>query len=98
MSEGITNAPYACFNSTMVRLKDCPSACRLELLSFQFHYGTIKSVSLYYGTEPIAYFNSTMVRLKDVRRHYKRPLCLFQFHYGTIKRIIEIIVTAILAI
>ena len=35
------------------------------LWSFQFHYGTIKSVKNKGVTGDVLYFNSTMVRLKD---------------------------------
>ncbi len=35
--------PVACFNSSMVRLKDRVKLLREELPLFQFQYGTIKS-------------------------------------------------------
>ena len=42
------------FNSTMVRLKAVPKGCWLNLLIFQFHYGTIKSKQRFFH-EALAY-------------------------------------------
>ena len=56
-----------------------------QSFKFQFHYGTIKSVSLADKWYVDANFNSTMVRLKvQYLRDYKNA-SEFQFHYGTIK-------------
>ena len=37
---------YSYFNSTMVRLKDCQLSRIAHSSTFQFHYGTIKSLTL----------------------------------------------------
>ena len=56
---------YAHFNSTMVRLKVKRNKAYFQILQFQFHYGTIKSISVFQCFPLKEHFNSTMVRLKD---------------------------------
>ena len=56
---------FVSFNSTMVRLKGCPSRMETALREkFQFHNGSIKSYPVRRRCEPWQSFNSTMVRLK----------------------------------
>ena len=70
----------------MVRLKDTHAMVSDIQMSFQFHYGTIKSIRGIYVLAYVSDFNSTMVRLKVMSYlGYGQPN-LFQFHYGTIKR------------
>ena len=51
----------------MVRLKALQRWKEVAQAAFQFHYGTIKSVSLVALLLVLLYFNSTMVRLKGPR-------------------------------
>ena len=69
----------------MVRLKEAIWGANNTFTAFQFHYGTIKSVSAILPTQYGDDFNSTMVRLKGLRNVSGRAATLFQFHYGTIK-------------
>ena len=48
----------------MVRLKGEANLALSRLEKFQFHYGTIKRLSLSYNRFNTSNFNSTMVRLK----------------------------------
>ena len=50
----------------MVRLKDYKSTGDADLIKFQFHYGTIKSIIQAVNAGNRLDFNSTMVRLKAV--------------------------------
>ena len=52
------------FNSTMVRLKVAKMRIKPYFITFQFHYGTIKSFDRFVIMNTEFYFNSTMVRLK----------------------------------
>ena len=50
----------------MVRLKDVKNKdYKKQVLIFQFHYGTIKSICPVRFSRGSSNFNSTMVRLKD---------------------------------
>jgi len=53
-----------CFNSTMVRLKECTCDYGKYRDPFQFHNGSIKGVPPLAGMSDLSGFNSTMVRLK----------------------------------
>ena len=59
------------FNSTMVRLKEARIVSRAQSNVFQFHYGTIKSMSRLMSSSTFTYFNSTMVRLKEWRFYHR---------------------------
>jgi len=56
---------YSYFNSTLVRLKAQVRVIILFVASlFQFHIGTIKSMTIRILTRRLLNFNSTLVRLK----------------------------------
>ena len=58
--------PELNFNSTMVRLKASTFNVDWMTGKFQFHYGTIKSITPSVHLPSCINFNSTMVRLKDL--------------------------------
>ena len=62
--------------------------------SFQFHYGTIRSLPGLSRCPYLSYFNSTMVRLEGEPPAWSPHGMKFQFHYGTIRRISEVQTTA----
>ncbi len=71
----------------MGRLKvKTTASITFTLFTFQFHYGTIKSIGSIYTVRVFIYFNSTMGRLKGKINSRKKEIRAFQFHYGTIKR------------
>ena len=53
--------------------------------SFQFHKGTIKTMSKRTRTVPLCHFNSIKVRLKRNGSTFNMSSDEFQFHKGTIK-------------
>ena len=54
-------------------------------LQFQFHKGTIKTLSPMFNSNILRNFNSIKVRLKRDISYYDVLSYLFQFHKGTIK-------------
>ena len=79
--------PRIGFNSILVRLKEVEArVARLSDL-FQFHSGTVKSLTQEGGAGSIGDgFNSILVRLKGTVRLIVALIALFQFHSGTVKR------------
>ena len=74
------------FNSIKVRLKRY--ICRRNRTGhrqFQFHKGTIKTLSSVSSSRQFSNFNSIKVRLKPLLLQRDKPSTLFQFHKGTIK-------------
>ena len=55
---------------------------------FQFHKGTIKTLTDSVPISKESYFNSIKVRLKHEPSAYNVDSLLFQFHKGTIKTIV----------
>jgi len=73
------------FNSTMVRLiLETVEELKSEIEKFQFHYGTIDTIFIFFNNAFSSCFNSTMVRLIHFLILIHRIDKLFQFHYGTI--------------
>ena len=73
------------FNSIKVRLKRSDARKFFTSKLFQFHKGTIKTVS--YNCLPYLRlnFNSIKVRLKQIEKFGAMYALSFQFHKGTIK-------------
>ncbi len=78
----------ACFNSSMVRLKEKGTETMLGFgIAFQFQYGSIKRSSAFSRTDFASGFNSSMVRLKvEIKGQNYTAINEFQFQYGSIKR------------
>ena len=55
------------------------------VFEFQFHKGTIKTMSTRFDPDNMVNFNSIKVQLKLDGFGGVSPLILFQFHKGTIK-------------
>ena len=74
------------FNSIKVRLEPIALDKLKELLSFQFHKGTIRtSFFQLLSTFQVQYFNSIKVRLEPKYIRAKDGVGIFQFHKGTIR-------------
>ena len=86
MDEGCRNTVIDSFNSILVRLKGSDGLVFDEVQTFQFHSGTVKSVSVVVIDGFVDRFNSILVRLKadacTLNLHYGP---MFQFHSGTVK-------------
>ena len=61
---GSARVTFACFNSTLVRLKCKEGDNEGGLTMFQLHYGSIKILKKSEFDKFYTRFNSTMVRLK----------------------------------
>ena len=76
----------------MVRLKEQKKPNRLNLIKFQFHYGTIKSKDADTATYLYFKFQFHYGTIKSSRLADNVVTAfLFQFHYGTIKSISGIV-------
>ena len=71
----------------MVRLKDPMFALQADSSVFQFHYGTIKSLSQpdCIRIRPKFQFHYGTIK-REIYRMGRENRIGFQFHYGTIKR------------
>ena len=63
-----------CFNSTMVRLKDRYIMGEKVDVEFQFHYGTIKSISKYNTSSPQQMFQFHYGTIKRSIYRYKASI------------------------
>ena len=71
----------------MVRLKEFEGYHRLTLITFQFHYGTIKRSGLLNASAEEKIFQFHYGTIKSLCTDIRIDLnTKFQFHYGTIKR------------
>ena len=77
------------FNTTMVRLKDRKSKAYVyEQIKFQYHYGTIKSITIFIFRKPPTKFQYHYGTIKSYTwPSQNNSQDRFQYHYGTIKRI-----------
>ncbi len=78
-----------CFNSTLVRLKvKYPANFIIDVIGFQFHFGTIKRLFLMISIIMFAMFQFHFGTIKSVAaKKPKFAFMKFQFHFGTIKSI-----------
>ena len=79
---------FLCFNSTVVRLKECPILSPpSSISSFQFHGGSIKGRSGAAGVGRAGEFQFHGGSIKGCwrRPHRSRNYSRFQFHGGSIK-------------
>ncbi len=76
-----------CFNSSMVRLGGILYEQSLKVITFQFQYGAIGSLSAKQAAfVPSSCFNSSMVRLGVEEGEDGKKYQVFQFQYGAIGR------------